>query len=108
MCVVSAVGDYWKDDFNKRYPNWPERTDPFAPNAFPTSKNLPIDLSKFATKEDIENIKKDLLELKELLKAAIKYDEKTNQPHCENDEKIALIKQVAKAVNVDLSDLNLN
>lgn len=64
------------------------------------------------TKEDIEAINKqleemrrDMEELKKLLKAAIEYNKKVGEPHCENDEKIALIKQVADALGVDLTDV---
>jgi len=73
----------------------------FVPNVVPNA--VP-----FATKEDIAEIKKQIEELKILLKAAIKYDEMTNQPHCENEDKIALIKKVADMVGVDLKDLDLN
>lgn len=99
MCVVSAVGDYWRDDFTKKYPSvWPAIE----------QVNSPIDLSKFATKDDIERIRKELVELKELLKAAIRFDSATDQDHCENEDKIALIKKVADAVGIDLKDLDLN
>lgn len=101
MCVVSYVGDYWKDDFEDKWPNIYEKiiTEP-SPNT--------IDMNQFATKEDIAAIRREIEELKKLLKAAIKYDEATNQPHCEMEDKIDLIKKVAEMVGVDLSDLNLN
>lgn len=67
-----------------------------------------MNISTYATKEDIAEIKKELEELKKLLKSAIKYDEMTSQPHCETEDKIALIKKVADMVGVDLKDLDLN
>lgn len=104
MCVVSAVGDYWKRDFEKKYPD-----------VFETITTWPIvngaqqiDISGLATKDDIEQIRKELTALKDLLKAAIKFDEEADQPHCENEDKIALIKKVADMVGVDLKDLDLN
>lgn len=102
MCVVSAVGDYWKDDFNKK---WPEI---YEEAVGPKSPNYVLPIQQYATKEDIDAIRKEILELKELLKAAIKFDSATDQDHCENENKIALIKKVADAVGVDLKDLNLN
>jgi len=65
-------------------------------------------LSNFVTKEEFNKLKTDIEELKILLKAAIRYDEKTNQPHCEHEDKVTLIKRLAEAVGVDLSDLDLN
>lgn len=101
MCVVSYVGDYWKDDFEDKWPHIYEKI------ITETSPNT-IDMNQFATKEDIAAIRREIEELKKLLKAAIKYDEATDQPHCEMEDKIDLIKKVAEMVGVDLSDLNLN
>ena len=44
-------------------------------------------------------------ELKKLLLAAKGYDEKTGQPDCETDDKVALIKAVAEAVGVDFDSV---
>jgi len=113
VCIVSAVGDNFRDTFPEKYP-WYPTTSPntYPPSIIPTSVPttvIPVtpDLSKFATKEDIEDLRKTMEELKLLLKAAIRYDEMTQQRECETAEKIALIKQVAEAVGVDLSDLHL-
>jgi hypothetical protein len=106
MCVVSAVGDNWRDTFPKKYPNWEDvinHIPQFVPN--PTSVVKDADLEQI--KADIASIRSDMIELKKLLKAAIEYDEKTGQRHCETEDKIALIKRVADAVGVDLSDLHL-
>ena len=92
MCVVSNVGDYWKDRLPNTYP-WinPNPSQPFLYNQ--------------PTREEFEQLKQEIQELKLLLKAALRYDEKTNQPHCEQEEKIALIKKLAEYVGVDLSDV---
>lgn len=92
MCVVSNVGDYWRD----RLPN----THPWI-NPNPTQPFLYIQ----PTREEFEQLKREIQELKLLLQAAMRYDEKTNQPHCEQEEKIALIKKLAEYVGVDLSDV---
>ena len=89
MCVVSMVGDYYKD---RTYPTiWPNSTE-----AYP---------SPVANKKEFDELKKSVEELKELLKAAKKYDEKLNEPHCETDEKVAFLKKVAEWVGVDLKDV---
>lgn len=55
--------------------------------------------------EEFEALRREVQELKELLKAAKKFDQATGQPDCEMDEKIAFIKQVAEFVGVDLQDV---
>ena len=89
------VGDYYR-----------EKWIPGSPGMNP----LP-DYSKFlkkqesASKEDLEALKKEVLEMKELLKRAVKYDEKNGEPHCEMDDKVELLKKVAELVGVDLKDV---
>lgn len=80
MCVVSAVGDNWKDSFPNRWPTYPD-----------------------VTREEFDALKKEVKELKELLLAAKKFDEATGQPNCEMDEKIDLIKKVAKELGIDMT-----
>lgn len=105
MCAVSAVGDYYKNGFKDR---WPQIYDQVSspPQIFPIQQV--IDINSLATKEDAEKIRLELAALKELLKAAIKFDEEASQPHCENEDKIALIKRIAEMVGVDLKDLDLS
>lgn len=43
--------------------------------------------------------------MKELLKKAIEYDKKNNEPHCEVEEKIATLKKIAEMVGVSLEDI---
>lgn len=111
MCAVSAISDNYKDNFHEKYPwikPWvnpdPYPSEPVIP---PTPAPNLVDLDKYATREQIEELRKDLEELKKLIKAAIKYDEATNQPHCEDEQKMDLIRRVAEAVGVDLKDLNI-
>lgn len=90
MCMVSNVGDQW----NETFPNkWPYLN--------PPPVTFPLDVSR----EEFNALKREVEELKKLLKAAKEYDEKTNQPDCEMEEKIKLIKQVAELVGVDLSEV---
>lgn len=92
MCVVSMVGDYYKD-----------RT---FPNQFPNWVNTPVTaIASVASKEDIARLEQSILELKALLLQAIKYDEKLGEPHCEQEDKVKLIKDLAKIVGVDMSEV---
>lgn len=99
MCVVSNIGDYFKDNIPKRHP-W---VTPYTNPQWIPSQTIPV--SPGPTKEEFEALKKEVEALKELLKAAQIFDEKTDQPHCEHEDKIALIKKIAELVGVDLEDV---
>ena len=104
MCVVSMVGDH----FNDKWKDWPWGTSPSPnPQAYPNPiqpdwENL---LNPPVRKSDFDALKKEVEEMKELLKKALEYDKKNNEPHCEMEEKVALLKAVAKMVGVDLSEI---
>lgn len=74
---------------------------PGLPNAAP----IPIPLSELATKQEIEEIRRDVAEMKFLIQRAIKYDKAHDEPHCEIEDKVALLRAVAKAVGVNLDDV---
>lgn len=57
------------------------------------------------TKEQFDELRKEVLEMKELLKKAIKYDEVNNEPECQIEEKMETLKKVAKMVGIDLDDI---
>lgn len=88
MCMVSNIGDQWKDRFPDKWPN-------FQPQIWPTG----------VSQTEFDALKKEVEELKKLLKAAADFDKATGQPHCEMDDKVNIIKQIAKLVGVDLEDI---
>lgn len=97
MCVVSMITDHYREKWDQPglwplhdpIPTWPyETTVPLGP-----------------TKQQFDDLKKEVLEMKELLKRALKYDADNNEPHCEMDEKVKLVKEVASAVGVSLEDI---
>lgn len=97
MCVVSMMGDYFEDKFKKApwiYPN------PGGGSDTPSSPYR-INLSG-VTKEEFEALKKEVQILSDLLKAALEYDKKNNEPNCEKADKIALLKALAKELGVKL------
>jgi hypothetical protein len=93
MCVVSAIGDYYRRD---TLPN-------IIPNYTPGTTGAQV--VQFATKQDLIRIEQSLIELKSLLLQAIKYDKMMNEPHCEHEDKVRLIKELADAVGVDMTDV---
>ncbi len=56
-------------------------------------------------KAELDALRKEVLELKELLMAAKKFDAATGQPDCEMDAKVKLIKELAKLFGIDLGDV---
>lgn len=104
MCTVSNIGDYWNRRWPAEYP-WIEPYEtPFDPNSPMKIKPGPITITG-VSRQEFEALKKEVQELKELIKAAQKFDEATNQPHCEHEDKVALIKKIAELVGVDMTDV---
>lgn len=84
MCVVSMIGDSWKQHFPINYPA-------FSPEG--------------VSKEEFLKLKKEVEALKDMLIAAKKYDEATDQKDCEMEDKIRFITEIAKIVGVDISEV---
>lgn len=91
MCVVSMVGDYYSQ-------KW-------AGGAGQGQGQNTFILSPPISREEFDALKKEVLEMKELLLRAKEYDGKNNQPDCENAKKLEILQKVAELVGVDLSDI---
>lgn len=91
MCVVSMVGDHYRDKWTN---DWPAVVQPMT-------VKLPPDI----TREEFDALKKEVKEMKALLKRAKEYDERNNEPDCEIEEKMALLRKVARMVGVDLDEV---
>ena len=57
------------------------------------------------SRAEFEALKKEVEEMKALLKRAKEYDEKNNEPNCEIEEKMAMLKKFADAVGISLDDV---
>jgi 3-mercaptopyruvate sulfurtransferase SseA len=95
MCTISMVGDnhgggYWPNKF---------------PEIFPKGGQIPVAIPPEVTKKEFQALKKEVEALKKLLKAAKIYDEETGQKDCEQGDKVAILKAVAKLAGVDLKDI---
>lgn len=91
------IGDHYHDKWKDRW------TEPYTNGTVQiiTTYKEP----EYATREEIEELKKEVLEMKELLKKAIKYDRDNNEPDCQLEEKMATLKKVAGLVGVDLEEV---
>lgn len=119
MCVVSMVGDFYRDTWETR-PWFPQvvPTLPFTPTTAPAA---PITITPavshpapstdhtvnfvLVSRQEFDDLKRQVMEMKELLQRAKRYDERNNEPDCEIDEKMDLLRRVAAAVGVDLDDV---
>lgn len=92
MCTVSFVGDYYGDKWR------------MLPYVQPPNMTTIIQPSQI-TREEFDALRRDVLEMKELLKKAKDIDAALGTPDCEMDEKVALLRKVAELVGVDLDDI---
>ena len=92
MCVVSMVGDHYNDLFKPKS----------IPSYIPDYPHIP---EPKVTKAEFEELKRQVLEMKELLTKALEYDKKTKQVECANDDKLARLEKIAEAVGIDCKDL---
>jgi len=88
MCVISMVGDFYSDKWK------PQLGGPLFTTTI-----------QGVSKEEFDALRKEVLEMKELLKRAKAYDTEKGEPNCEQEEKIKILKKVAEAVGVSLEDI---
>ena len=96
MCVVSMVGDHFTDKWTM-----PQPSTVFQPyvHSSPAITINPV------TREEFDALKRNVDEMKALLKRAKEYDERNGEPGCEMEEKLRILRQVAKMVGVSLDDV---
>lgn len=90
MCVVSNIGDTYRDMFPNRWPQVP---------------NQPVYPIPEISRAEFDALKREVEALKQLLKEAKAFDEATGQPECQMDQKVAFIRQIADALGVDMADV---
>lgn len=102
MCVVSMITDHYRDKWKPlcQDTGWASTID-VAPYIRP-NKTVPFTP---AEKSELDALRKEVEEMKALLKKAKVYDKRTGQADCEMDDKVAFVKKVAEAVGVSLEDM---
>jgi hypothetical protein len=93
MCAVSMAGDFYRDKWNQ------------TPHPFPTPLPLYTLPPPPVTREEFDQLKREVLDMKELLKRAKKYDEDNGEPNCEIEDKMDFLRKVAALVGVNLDDV---
>lgn len=97
MCAVSMVTDYWNKNDKHKYNSIPSV-------GLPTGGLAGLNYNP-VSRAEFEQLRKEMMELKELLKAAKAYDDLTNQHKCEKEENVKALIQIAKALDVDFEDI---
>lgn len=92
MCTVSNMGGTYQQTWPHRWPTIPQPT-PY------------VVYTPTITREEFEALKREMELMKELLKAAKRYDVEHGEPDCEIDDKVEFLKQVAELVGVDLEEV---
>lgn len=87
MCVVSMVGDFYRDRFVLEQPHW---------------QNI---VSNPVSRDEFDALKREIETMKALLIKAKQYDDERGERNCETDEKFDLLRKIADAVGVDLEDV---
>jgi hypothetical protein len=108
MCVVSMIGDHYRD----KWRDSPWITPYTSPYQVPQPE-YPLDPpSKRKTvaeppisKEEFDALKREVEDLKKLLERAKEYDARNGEPECETDEKMEVLRKVAELVGVDLDSV---
>ena len=95
MCVVSMIGDHYTGKWQEPYERWHQQGLTQVTNG----------VLSFISKEEFEDLKKEVKEMKELLIKAKLYDEKNNEPSCEVENKVEVLKKIAELVGVSLEDV---
>lgn len=98
MCVSSMIGDHYRDKWGQQ---------PWFPGIqiFPQSQPPLTGVFTPISRQEFDDLRRDVGEMKELLRRAKIYDEKNNEPACEMEEKMDLLRRVAKLVGVEIDDV---
>lgn len=108
MCMVSNVGDAFGDNMkpwiNPVHPYYPYQPQPF-PTVQPEGVGSISLLKPDITREEFDELKVMVEQLRVDLQKAIAYDKETNQPDCQNEEKYKVLRAVAEALGMTLDDI---
>lgn len=114
MCMVSNIGD----DYMGKFKPWIQPVQPWhgvIPMTPGDSGVIPLtpgdptpnpwSVLKPVTREEFDDLKKLVEQMRKDLAATIEYDKATNQPDCQNEEKYKILRAVAEALGLSLEDI---
>lgn len=103
MCVYSLVVDHFTDKWRPYVPAWPPEGT--GGNGIGVPPNITIGITSPLTQAEIDQFRRDVAEFKILLERAREYDRRNNEPECESDEKLTILKKIAAALDIDLTEV---
>lgn len=94
------IGDHYRDAWKERpwYPN------PFGTPAAPMPQQFIIQPPAIS-REEFDELKREVAEMKKLLIRAKEFDKRNNLADCETDDKMDILRRVAKMVGINLDDV---
>ena len=107
MCTFSVVGDKCtKIEYWPTRPNGVQLPKPSSPKAIPNYPTRTMILeNELVRRKEFEALRNEVEKLKKSLEAALAEDIANGEPDCEMEDKVAIIKQIAKLVGVDLNEV---
>lgn len=102
MCAVSMIGDHYRDAWKER--DWFQPT--FPATGVPI-QSIPQQFFQqpAISRVEFDELKREVTEMKALLIRAKEFDRRNNLADCETDEKMDILRKVAKLVGIDLDDV---
>jgi hypothetical protein len=93
------IGDHYMEKWAPR--SW------FEPHIYPGNGGPAVTFTQPAaiTREEFDALRREVAEMKELLQRAKAYDERNNEPECELEAKMDVLRKVAKLVGAELEGL---
>lgn len=96
MRIVSNIGNTWIRRIPGIWPpTWP------SPQRWPQNPYV----APTVPKEDHDKLLEELKEMKRQLEEAKRQDIANNEPDCEMEDKVVLLKKVAEIMGIDLGDV---
>lgn len=100
--MISNVSDMYRDRLLPKFPTipWDQLPLPTVPMT-----GFPQQVIPQVTREEFDALRKEVVEMKEMLKRAKAFDEANGSPNCETEEKMDLLRKIAALVGIDLDDV---
>ncbi len=99
MCSVSYIGDQWSQ--KDHWPTWPQQV-PFPPHPTVIPNG---ELYTLVTRREYDDLKRQVEEMKAELEKARAQDIAENNPDCEMEEKVVVLKAIAKLFGISLTEV---
>lgn len=106
MCSVSFITDHYKDKWTAPMPSYyPTGIGPIPTSTVTKYEFEALRVLVEQNQKLFEELKKEFLDVKELLKKAKVYDEVNGEPECEMADKVDFMRKMAGMLGVTIDDV---